>query len=239
MKQSKRKIRKANIRKRTKKTNYRKNQIGGWGFFSRDPQIITDMVMLPNFENIQVSFPFKNIQMDISLPDKPLNQVIAEWAAISCLDKAKVTLENSGSSVNLNKTISMFQDEINSNLQKLSNFPPDSSEKIRLEGRNQNLSKQIQDYQLEIERNPIILENLDAQMKTPLDFNVIPDVVKFISEPYDISVFHSIPCLSTAPIRFHLITASPSIKRRYQCSSPAAILTATMKAPNTANSSWI
>ena len=146
--------------------------------------------MLPNFENIQVSFPFKNIQMDISLPDKPLNQVIAEWAAISCLDKAKVTLENSGSSVNLNKTISMFQDEINSNLQKLSNFPPDSSEKIRLEGRNQNLSKQIQDYQLEIERNPIILENLDAQMKTPLDFNVIPDVVKFISEPYDISLFH-------------------------------------------------
>ena len=89
MKQSKRKIRKANIRKRTKKTNYRKNQIGGWGFFSRDPQIITDMVMLPNFENIQVSFPFKNIQMDISLPDKPLNQFIDEWARISCFDQAK------------------------------------------------------------------------------------------------------------------------------------------------------
>ena len=89
MKQSKRKIRKANIRKRTKKTNYRKNQIGGWGFFSRDPQIITDLVMLPNFENIQVSFPFKNIQMDISLPDKPLNQFIDEWARISCFDQAK------------------------------------------------------------------------------------------------------------------------------------------------------
>ena len=89
MKQSKRKIRKANIRKRTKKTNYRKNQIGGWGFFSRDPQIITDLVMLRNFENIQVSFPFKNIQMDISLPDKPLNQFIDEWAKGSCFDQAK------------------------------------------------------------------------------------------------------------------------------------------------------
>ena len=89
MKQSKRKIKKANIKKRTKKYNYRKNQRGGWGFFSRDPQIITDMMKLPGFENIQVSFPFNNIQMDISLPDKPLNQFIDEWARISCFDQAK------------------------------------------------------------------------------------------------------------------------------------------------------
>ena len=89
MKQSKKKIRRINIKKRTKKYNYRKNQRGGWGFFSRDPQIITDMMKLPGFENIQVSFPFNNIQMDISLPDKPLNQFIDEWARISCFDQAK------------------------------------------------------------------------------------------------------------------------------------------------------
>ena len=92
MKQSKRKIRKTNIKKRTKKYNYRKNQRGGWGFFSSDPQIITAMMKFPGFENIQISFPFKNIQMDISLPDKLLNKALDEWGEVTCYNSIKQQL---------------------------------------------------------------------------------------------------------------------------------------------------
>jgi hypothetical protein len=151
MKQSKRKIKKANIRKRTKKYNYRKNQRGGWGFFSRDPQIITDMMKLPGFENIQIRFPFNNIQMDISLPDKPLNQFIDEWAKGSCFDQAKRELTDT--IMVLNRTM------------------PKPESKIERENR--------------------ILTNLNTQTETPFNFNVIPNIGMFITNPYDISVIQS------------------------------------------------
>lgn len=151
MKQSKRKIKKANIKKRTKKYNYSKNQRGGWGFFSRDPQIITDMMKLPGFENIQVSFPFNNIQMDISLPDKPLNQFIDEWAKGSCFDQAKR--------------------ELTDNIMVLNRTMPKPESKIERENR--------------------ILTNLNTQTATPFNFSVIPNIVMFITNPYDISVIKS------------------------------------------------
>ena len=151
MKQSKKKIRRINIKKRTKKYNYRKNQRGGWGFFSRDPQIITDMMKLPGFENIQVSFPFNNIQMDISLPDKPLNQFIDEWAKGSCFDQAKR--------------------ELTDNIMVLNRTMPKPESKIERENR--------------------ILTNLNTQTETPFNFSVIPNMVIFITNPYDISVIKS------------------------------------------------
>ena len=151
MKQSKKKIRRINIKKRTKKYNYRKNQRGGWGFFSRDPQIITNMMKLPGFENIQISFPFKNIQMDISLPDKPLNQFINEWANRSCFDQAKR--------------------ELTDNIMVLNRTMPKPESKIERENR--------------------ILTNLNTQTETPFNFSVIPNMVIFITNPYDISVIKS------------------------------------------------
>ena len=151
MKQSKRKIRRVNIKKRTKKYNYRKNQRGGWGFFSRDPQIITDMMKLPGFENIQISFPFKNIQMDISLPDKPLNRFINEWAKNSCFDQA--------------------ERELTDNIMVLNRTMPKPESKIERENR--------------------ILTNLNTQTATPFNFSIIPNMVMFITNPYDISVIKS------------------------------------------------
>ena len=151
MKHSQKKIRKTNIKRRTKKTNYRKNQRGGWGFFSKDPQIITDMVKLPGFKDIEVSFPFKNIQMDISLPFKALKNVIEKWAEIACFNQAKSELTN--------------------NIMVLDRTTPKPEAKIQRENR--------------------ILTNLNAQIETPLNFSVIPNVVAFITNPYDISVIKS------------------------------------------------
>lgn len=146
MKQSKKKIRKANIRRRTKKSNYRKNQKGGWGFFSRDPQIITDIMKMPGFENINVSFPFKNIQMDISLPDINLNKALDEWGTVTCFNTIKQQLTDT----------------------------------IRLLDRNKQESK--------MRRNIEILSNLNIQLGTPLNFSVIPNIVAFITNPYDLSI---------------------------------------------------
>ena len=151
MKHSQKKIRKANIKRRTKKSNNRKNQRGGWGFFSKDPQIITDMVKLPGFKDIEVSFPFKNIQMDISLPFKALKNVIEKWAEIACFNQAKSELTN--------------------NIMVLDRTTPKPEAKIQRENR--------------------ILTNLNAQIETPLNFSVIPNVVAFITNPYDISVIKS------------------------------------------------
>ena len=147
MKQSKRKIRKANIRKRTKKTNYRKTQKGGWGFFSKDPQIITDIMKMEGFEDINVSFPFNNIQMDISLPDINLNKALDEWGKGTCY----------------NTIIQQLKDT------------------IQLLERNKQES--------EMRRNIEILKNLNIQLETtPLVFSVIPDIVAFITNPYDLSI---------------------------------------------------
>lgn len=146
MKQSKKKNRKANIRRRTKKTNYRKTQRGGWGFFSRDPQIITDIMKMPGFENIDVRFPFKNIQMDISLPDINLNKALDEWGTVSCFNTIKQQLTDT----------------------------------IRLLERNKQES--------EMRKNIEILSNLNIQLGTPLNFSVIPNIVAFITNPYDLSI---------------------------------------------------
>ena len=140
MKQSKRKIRKTNIKKRTKKYNYRKNQRGGWGFFSSDPQIITAMMKFPGFENIQISFPFKNIQMDISLPDKLLNKALDEWGEVTCYNSIKQQLTD----------------------------------------RN--------NQQKEMRMNNEILTIFNIQIADTLNFRVIPDIVAFITNPYDISI---------------------------------------------------
>jgi hypothetical protein len=147
MKQSKKKIRKANIRRRTKKSNYRKNQKGGWGFFSRDPQIITDIMKIePNYTNINVSFPFKNIQMDISLPDINLNKALDEWGTVTCFNTIKQQLTDT----------------------------------IRLLDRNKQES--------EMRKNIEILSNLNIQLASPLNFSVIPNIVAFIANPYDLSI---------------------------------------------------
>lgn len=147
MKQSKKKIRKANIRRRTKKSNYRKNQKGGWGFFSRDPQIITDIMKIePDYTNINVSFPFKNIQMDISLPDINLNKALDEWGTVTCFNTIKQQLTDT----------------------------------IQLLDRNKQES--------EMRKNIEILSNLNIQLASPLNFSEIPDIVKFIANPYDISI---------------------------------------------------
>jgi len=72
-----RKIRKANIRRKTKKYNYRKKQRGGWSFFTRDPSKIKQiMTRLPRYDGEQptdISFPFGNIDMDIIFSKKSLD----------------------------------------------------------------------------------------------------------------------------------------------------------------------
>lgn len=147
MKQSKKKIRKANIKRRTKKTNYRKTQKGGWGFFSKDPQIITDIMKIePDYTNINVSFPFKNIQMDISLPDINLNNALDEWGKVTCFNTIKQQLTDT----------------------------------IRLLERNKQES--------EMRKNIEILTNFNTELATSLNFSVIPNIVAFITNPYDLSI---------------------------------------------------
>jgi uncharacterized protein YihD (DUF1040 family) len=151
MKHSKKKIRKNNIRRRTKKTNYRKIQRGGM-LTPGDKSTISDfMQSLSPDENIQIRFPFNNIQMDISLPDKPLNQFIDEWANRSCFDQAKR--------------------ELTDNIMVLNRTMPKPESKIERENR--------------------ILTNLNTQTETPFNFSVIPNMVIFITNPYDISVIKS------------------------------------------------
>lgn len=76
MKQSKRKIRKTNIRKRTKKYNYRKIQRGGM-LSSGDKSAISDfMQSLSPDETVSIMFPYDNINMDIAFPVKNLDQYI-------------------------------------------------------------------------------------------------------------------------------------------------------------------
>lgn len=147
MKQSKKKIRKANIKRRTKKTNYRKNLKGGWGFFSKDPQIITDIMKIePDYTNINVSFPFKNIQMDISLPDINLNKALDDWGNVTCFNTIKQQLTDT----------------------------------IRLLERNKQES--------EMRKNIEILTKFNTELATPLNFSVIPNIVAFITNPYDLSI---------------------------------------------------
>ena len=69
-----------NIKKVTKKCNYRKIKKGGLNFFSKAPKIKRDIDSIVGFENNTVSFPFKNMHIDISLQDKNLNQALNEWA---------------------------------------------------------------------------------------------------------------------------------------------------------------
>ena len=147
MKQSKKKIRKSNIKKRTKKYNYKKNQKGGWGFFSKDPQIITDIMKIePDYTNINVSFPFKNIQMDISLPDINLNKALDDWGNVTCFNTIKQQLTDT----------------------------------IRLLERNKQES--------EMRKNIEILTKFNTELATPLNFSVIPNIVAFITNPYDLSI---------------------------------------------------
>ena len=76
MKQSKRKIRKTNIRKRTKKYNYRKIQRGGM-LSQVDKIAISDfMQSLSPDETVSIMFPYDNIHMDIAFPIKSLDQYI-------------------------------------------------------------------------------------------------------------------------------------------------------------------
>ena len=78
MKQSKRKIKKANIRRTTKKTNYRKIQRGGM-LDSHDKTEINSFMqslrLSPN-EPVLIMFPYENIHMDITFPVKSLDQDI-------------------------------------------------------------------------------------------------------------------------------------------------------------------
>ena len=76
MKQSKKKIRKTNIKRRTKKTNYRKIQRGGM-LSSGDKYVISDfMQSLSQSETVSIMFPYDNIHMDIAFPIKSLDQYI-------------------------------------------------------------------------------------------------------------------------------------------------------------------
>jgi hypothetical protein len=76
MKQSKRKIRRTNIKKRTKKYNYRKIQRGGM-LNSGDKALISDfMQRLSPDETVSIMFPYNNIHMDIAFPVKSLDQDI-------------------------------------------------------------------------------------------------------------------------------------------------------------------
>ena len=76
MKQSKRKIRRTNIKRRTKKYNYRKIQRGGM-LDSRDKIEISDfMQSLSPDETVSIMFPYDNIHMDIAFPVKNLDQDI-------------------------------------------------------------------------------------------------------------------------------------------------------------------
>ena len=147
MKQTKKNI-KSNKKRITKKYNYRKNKRGGLNFFSRNPNIKTDIDKIQRgFENIKMSFPFKDMHMDLSLPDKDINQSIAEWAKESCFDPLKSRLQTSIAS-----------------------------------------SVDLPNYEPEIVRNNQILTYIQTQTATPLNFSVIPDVIMFITNPYDISV---------------------------------------------------
>ena len=76
MKQSKKKIRKTNIKRRTKKTNYRKIQRGGM-LSPGDKSAISDfMQSLSRDETVSIMFPYDNIHMDIAFPIKNLDQYI-------------------------------------------------------------------------------------------------------------------------------------------------------------------
>jgi hypothetical protein len=76
MKQSKKKIRKTNIKRRTKKYNYRKIQRGGM-LNSGDKSLISDfMQRLSPDETVSIMFPYNNIHMDIAFPVKSLDQDI-------------------------------------------------------------------------------------------------------------------------------------------------------------------
>ena len=76
MKQSKKKIRKTNIKRRTKKYNYRKIQRGGM-LSSGDKSAISDfMQSLSPDETVSIMFPYDNIHMDIAFPVKNLDQYI-------------------------------------------------------------------------------------------------------------------------------------------------------------------
>ena len=76
MKQSKKKIRKTNIKRRTKKTNYRKIQRGGM-LSPGDKSAISDfMQSLSQRETVSTIFPYNNIHMDIAFPVKSLDQDI-------------------------------------------------------------------------------------------------------------------------------------------------------------------
>jgi hypothetical protein len=77
MKHSKRKIRRTNIKKRTKKYNYRKNQRGGWSE-KQDPERIRDLMKSFGFPDVRVEFPFNNINMDITFPAGNLNAFMIE-----------------------------------------------------------------------------------------------------------------------------------------------------------------
>lgn len=148
MKQTKKNI-KSNKKRVTKKYNYRKKHRGGLNFFSRNPNIKTDIDKIHRgFENIKISFPFKDMHMDLSLPDKDINQSIAEWAKESCFDPIKSVVQN---------TI-------------------------------MSLDRTTPKPEAEIARNNQILTYIQTQTATPLNFNVIPDVIMFITNPYDISV---------------------------------------------------
>jgi len=76
MKQSKKKIRKTNIKRRTKKYNYRKIQRGGMLNSGDKSQISDFMRSLSQDETVSIVFPYDNIHMDIAFPVKNLDQYI-------------------------------------------------------------------------------------------------------------------------------------------------------------------
>jgi len=49
---------------------------------------------MKGYENIEVRFPFNNIQMDISLPDINLNKALDEWGKVTCYNPIKQQLSN-------------------------------------------------------------------------------------------------------------------------------------------------
>jgi hypothetical protein len=174
MKESKRKIRRTNIRRRTKKTNYRKIQRGGWSE-QQDPERIRQlMTNLPKsadsiFTDVRVEFPFNNINMDIIFPATNLNAFMIEKEN-EYIEPVKIGLSNSIMALKQDKT---------RNQQILSENPSE---------RPHNIGAIIDEIEVNINRDSILLDHLNSQNQ-PLNFSIVPSVIDFIVKPEDISQF--------------------------------------------------
>ena len=168
MKHSKKKIRKANIKRRTKKTNYRKIQRGGW-YGQEDPQRIRELMTSFGFPGVRVEFPFNNINMDITFPAANLNDFMIQKSN-EYIETVKREL---GDSINASKRMQAENKKILS--EKPSGGPP-------------NIGAIIDEMEANVNRDTIILDHLNSQNQ-PLNFSIVRNVIDFIVYPDDISQF--------------------------------------------------